>query len=441
MAGEWAYIRLGDCCRKIGSGATPRGGSEVYLASGPYTLIRSQNIYNDGFHHDGLAYIGEQHAARLENVEVLEDDVLLNITGDSVARACQVDSGVLPARVNQHVAIIRPDPEKLSPRFLRYFIVSPDMQTKLLSWAGSGGTRNALTKGMIESFEVFAPVDVNEQRAIAHILGTLDDKIELNRRMSETLEAMARVLFKSWFVDFEPVRAKAEGRWRKGESLPGLPAHLFDLFPDSFVDSELGEIPKGWEEGSFGSFVSQWSERAGTREVVVLSAIADGKLTRSDDYFTKRVYSKEIDKYLVVRQWDFAYNPSRINIGSIGMLTEDILGGVSPVYIVVRPVSTYRWFLEFTIKQSQTKVWIHTLASGSVRQSLSYADFASIPCVVPPETVAEEFSRNWIMLREGILSLEVESITLTSLRDALLPKLISGDIRIPDAERFIERTS
>lgn len=86
MAGEWAPIRLGDVCTKIGSGATPRGGSDVYLASGRYALIRSQNVYNEGFHHDGLAYIGEKHAAELNGVEVLKDDVLLNITGDSVAR-------------------------------------------------------------------------------------------------------------------------------------------------------------------------------------------------------------------------------------------------------------------------------------------------------------------------------------------------------------------
>jgi type I restriction enzyme S subunit len=234
MAGdEWVSIRLGAVCTKIGSGATPRGGSEVYLGNGPYALIRSQNVYNDGFHHDGLAFIGEKHAAELENVEVLKDDVLLNITGDSVARACQVDPGIVPARVNQHVAIIRPDPKKLDPRFLRYFLVSPEMQVKLLSWAGSGGTRNALTKGMIESFHVLAPTDVSEQRAIAYILGTLDDKIELNRQMNETLEAMARALFKSWFVDFDPVHAKAEGRD------PGLPKPIADLFPDSFEDSEL----------------------------------------------------------------------------------------------------------------------------------------------------------------------------------------------------------
>ncbi len=205
----WVALHLGDVCTKIGSGATPRGGKEVYLKDGPCVLIRSQNVHNNQFHHDGLAFIDEQQANELNNVEVFADDVLLNITGDSVARACQVVPDVLPSRVNQHVAIIRPDPNKLSPHFLRYFLVCPEIQAMLLSWAGSGGTRNALTKGMIESFEVQAPMDVAEQRAIAHILGTLDDKIELNRRMNETLETMARALFKSWFVDFDPVRAKA----------------------------------------------------------------------------------------------------------------------------------------------------------------------------------------------------------------------------------------
>ena len=244
---EWRDLILSDVCTKIGSGATPRGGKKTYLQEGPFALIRSQNVYNDGFHREGLAFISDKQADDLRNVEVLQEDVLLNITGDSVARVCQVDSEILPARVNQHVAIVRPDPARLDAGFLRYFLVSPHVQSMLLSWADSGSTRKALTKQMIESFEVSAPVDISEQRAIAHILGTLDDKIELNRRMNETLEEMARALFKSWFVDFEPVRARMEGRWRRGESLPGMPAELYDLFLDGMVDSELGEIPAGWE--------------------------------------------------------------------------------------------------------------------------------------------------------------------------------------------------
>ncbi len=94
-----------------------------------------------------------------------------------------------------------------------------------------------------------------ERRAIAHILGTLDDKIELLRRMSETLEAMARAIFQAWFVDLEPVRAKMEGRWQRGQPLPGLPTHLYDLFPDRLVPSELGEIPEGWEVARLGEII------------------------------------------------------------------------------------------------------------------------------------------------------------------------------------------
>ena len=142
---DWTTIQLGTVCKKIGSGMTPRGGSAVYRDKGPCTLIRSQNIHNDGFHRDGLVFIDEQLAAGLNNVEVRLHDVLLNITGDSVARCCQVRPDVLPARVNQHVAIIRPDPEVLQPKFLRYALVEPRTQGRLLSWAGAGGTRNALT--------------------------------------------------------------------------------------------------------------------------------------------------------------------------------------------------------------------------------------------------------------------------------------------------------
>jgi type I restriction enzyme S subunit len=187
--------------------------------------------------HDGLAFISEQQAEQLQNVEVQEGDVLLNITGDSVARACQVDKTVLPARVNQHVAIIRPNPQKIDAQFLRYFLVTPEMQAYMLAMASAGATRNALTKGMIENFRVPAK-RLDEQRAIASTFGALENKLELNRRMNETLEHMARAIFKDWFVDFGPTRAKMKG-WE-----PYLEADLWSLFPE-----RLGEEgkPEGWK--------------------------------------------------------------------------------------------------------------------------------------------------------------------------------------------------
>jgi type I restriction enzyme S subunit len=208
MENDWKEISLKQVCQKIGSGATPRGGSSVYLESGEISLIRSQNIYNERFNPDGIVFISIDAAEKLKNVIVAEDDVLLNITGDSVARCCLPNPKYLPARVNQHVAIIRPKPDILDSRYLRYFLVSPQQQYFLLSLAGAGGTRKALTKGMIENLEILLP-PLPEQRAIAQVLGSLDDKIALLRRQNETLEAMAQALFKSWFVDFDPVLDKA----------------------------------------------------------------------------------------------------------------------------------------------------------------------------------------------------------------------------------------
>ncbi len=295
---DWPKEPLGPYCQKIGSGATPRGGSKVYMDSGEIRLIRSQNVYNDGFKPGGLVFIDETAASQLQNVEVFENDVLLNITGDSVARACIVDSHYLPARVNQHVAIIRPNPDEFDPKFIRYFLVSPSTQALLLTLAGSGATRNALTKGMIESLELPKPA-IDDQRVLANKLWLLDQKIKLNHQINQTLEQIAQVIFKSWFVDFEPVKAKQHIRALGGndekteraahaviagavnldditaatdldslnqqltEALSEKLAHQTDAqreqlattashFPDQLVKSELGLIPAGWELSSVG---------------------------------------------------------------------------------------------------------------------------------------------------------------------------------------------
>jgi len=445
MAGEWTQIRLGDVCLKIGSGATPRGGSKVYLEQGPFALIRSQNVYNDGFHRDGLAYISEKQAAELDVVEVLQNDVLLNITGDSVARACQVDPGVLPARVNQHVAIVRPDPEKLDPRFLRYSLVSSEMQAKLLSWAGAGGTRNALTKAMIESLEVLAP-DIGEQRAIAHILGTLDDKIELNRRMSETLEAMARALFKAWFVDFEPVRAKKEGRWQRGQSLPGLPAHLYDLFPNRLVNSELGEIPEGWEVKAIGDLAEvvggstpktehteYWA--GGTHHWVTpkdLSGLSMPVLLDTERKITgaglTQISSGLLPKGTVLLS-------SRAPIGYLAIAEVPV--AVNQGFIAMKPrPGTSNLFLLRWASSAHDEIVSH--ANGSTFLEISKSNFRRIRIVAPSVPVMDAFDRVTRPMYLKVVEHERESRTLAALRDALLPELIRGEIRVKDAERFLK---
>src|SRR5690606_25913871 len=179
MREGWSEVRLVEVTSKIGSGVTPRGGSSVYVEKGT-PIFRSQNIYNGEFSTSGLAYINDATASKMKNVEVVEDDVLLNITGDSVARCCMPPKEFLPGRVNQHVSIIRPNIERLNPRYLMYTLISPRMQATLLAFAsGAGATRNALTKSVLENTKINLP-PLNTQRKIASILSAYDDLIENN---------------------------------------------------------------------------------------------------------------------------------------------------------------------------------------------------------------------------------------------------------------------
>ena len=438
VADKWVSISLRQACTKIGSGATPRGGKDVYLPNGPYALIRSQNVLNEGFRHEGLAYIGEQHALDLAGVEVRRRDVLLNITGDSVARVCQVDPRILPARVNQHVVIIRPGPATLDPGFLRYFLVDPTTQAKLLSWAASGGTRNALTKAMIEAVEVQAPEGVSEQRAIAQVLGTLDDKIELNRRMNATLEAMARALFKSWFVDFDPVRAKMEGRET------GLPQDIADLFPDRLVDSEMGEVPEGWEIFRLDRLADHHTKstsplRSPDEEFEHFSipaydagqrpSIEPGAAIRSNKTVVRRdaVLLSKLNPR-IPRVWVPADSKGRPQVCS----TE---------FLVFTPRSPANRSLLFALFADQSfRALLKSMVTGTSKshQRVPPKALKTQEVLAGSPRVCHVFGEVVASVLAGVVRNRSEATTLAALRDTLLPKLISGVIRVPDAERAVE---
>ena len=433
QAGKRIEMMLGDVCTKIGSGATPRGGKQAYVRNGPCSLIRSQNVHNTGFSHDGLASITQEQAESLQNVEVLRDDVLLNITGDSVARVCQVDPLVLPARVNQHVAIVRPDASKLDPEYLRYYLASPESQSTLLRWASSGGTRNALTKHMIESFVVQAPADLSEQRAIARSLGALDDKIELNRRMSETLDEMGRALFKSWFVDFDPVHAKAEGR------PTGLPPEIDELFPDSFEPSELGPIPAGWQVKALGDVINVNPRRSIRRgdvathvemaampttgpQVTALgrrSYTSGSRFTRSDTLLARITPSLENGKAALV---DF------LDDGEIGWGSTEL--------IVLRPKPPWPPEIAYAIAREPNfrEHAIVNTTGTSGRQRVPAEAIAAYILASPPPGVALAFGSLIHPWFERVTCLGRQSCALETLRDTLLPRLLSGELRVPTAE-------
>lgn len=433
MGGEWRAISLGNSCLKIGSGATPRGGKEAYLG-GDTALIRSQNIYNDRFVRDGLVFIDDEQADALKNVVVEKGDVLLNITGDSVARCCQVDSDVLPARVNQHVAIIRPKSDELDATFLRYSLVSPSMQAHMLALASAGATRNALTKSMIESLSIVAP-SITEQRAIAHILGTLDDKIELNRRRNQTLEAMARALFKDWFIDFGPIRAKMEGR------APYLPADLWQLFPDRLDDEGK---PEGWEMQPLSalfaiigggtpktSIAEYWDGDIPWFSVVDTPPASDVFVVATEKSITEQGLAGSSAR-LVPKGTTII--SARGTVGNLAVAGRDMTFNQS-CYGLRGAEGVGDYFVYLT---AQTMVdQLKSMAHGSVFSTITRQTFEAIQRPAPPSAVLlafESLVSGWFY---AILSSVEESRTLAALRDSLLPRLISGEIRIRDAERAI----
>ena len=428
-SGEWRKVALGDVCAKIGSGATPKGGKDVYLEEGSYTLIRSQNVYNGGFHRDGLVFISENHADALQNVEVIEKDVLLNITGDSVARVCQVATDVLPARVNQHVAIIRPDSDSLDAGYLRYYLASPEMQTLLLSWAGSGGTRNALTKAMLESLEIPLP-PLPEQRAIAHVLGALDDKIELNRRMNRTLEEMAGAIFQDWFVDFGPTRAKMDGQE------PYLPPELWDLFPNRLVPSQLGEIPQGWNVGT----ISQLSERiynGGTPkrsepsywEGGQIPWLTSGEVRQSfvlgtQNFISEEGLAKSSAKMVPERSILVALYGA--TAGQVSMNYRPLATNQAVSAIIPDPESRFFCLIGLKLQESS----LGNRAVGSAQQNISKKTVEQTPVLLPRIELRSVYNDLVEQLFDQVFRNLDESNALSAQRDALLPKLVSGEVRV-----------
>lgn len=425
-------LRLGDVCLKIGSGATPRGGSEVYLDHG-VALIRSQNVHNDGFRFHGLVFLDDVHAAQLSSVEVRVGDVLLNITGDSVARACIAPAEVLPARVNQHVAIVRPNSDELDPRYLHYYLVSPKKQQQMLALASAGATRNALTKGMIEAFEVPAP-PIDDQRRIAGVLGSLDDKIEQNRRTSVALERLAQTIFQAWFVDFEPVKAKAAG----ATDFPSMPQGIFDALPDTLVESEIGQIPKGWGVKPIGDVVTVKGGATPSTKVSDyweggthcwatpkdLSRLSDLVLLDTERRITDTGVAQissgllPVDTVLLSSRAPVGYLalagvPTAINQGFIAMVCD---GPLPPVYVL-----NWAYHAMGEIKGR---------ASGTTFAEISKAGFRPIPVVVPTPAVVQSFRELAEPLFHLLTATVKETGRLQRMRDYLLPRLLSGEVRV-----------
>ena len=248
------------------------------------------------------------------------------------------------------------------------------------------------------------------QYKVVALLNSLDEKIAINEKINDNLQQQAQAIYHSLFVSFDGISA------------------------NQLYETELGLIPAGWTVKPLSEVTTSIRTKVKENDYKVLSAINTGQLQLSAEYFNKQVFSKNISNYIVVEPYDFAYNPARINIGSIGMNNFGFTGCVSPVYVVVRTEPNYHYFLDFFVKTKRFSEEVKTRSSGSVRQSLSYADFGQIKIAYPPAEVVEQFNCEYMARLKIIEHLKAENEKLASLRDSLLPKLMSGEIDVSDIQ-------
>ena len=396
----WDRVALRDYCQKIGSGSTPRGGDSVYVEVGT-ALIRSQNVYNGEFAYEGLAFLGDSEAEALRGVTVQSGDVLLNITGDSVARCCVVPGDVLPARVNQQVAIIRPRTDEFIAQFLAYYLISPFMQETMLSMAGGGGTRKALTKEMIERFAVPKPPLDHQERIVA-MLGGYDGLIDNIRRRIKLLEDSVRLLFDEWFV-----RQQVPPHL---ESMPDdEPLHL--SVADLCIEAKALVLPEAIDADTPYIGLEHMPRRA---------------ITLSDWGAATDVTSAKL-RYA---EGDVIFGKIRPYFHKVGIALTD--GVCSSDAIVMRPrVESWRSLLLALVSSDAfIAATAQGMKEGSKMPRADWKQMQAYSVRVPNPRVLVAFSGVVEPVLQQVKTLALQARALRTARDLLLPRLMSGELTV-----------
>ena len=420
---KWDICTLGDLTDNFDAGRIPVRESD--RQPGPYPYYGASGIvdYIDGFLFDGEYLLIAEDG---ENLRTRDTPIAFLATGKFWT--------------NNHAHVVRAN-GNADTRFLKYALMNLDIS----GWL-TGSTMPKLTQANMNGIMLPAP-PLAEQQAIAHILGTLDDKIELNRRMNETLEEMARALFKSWFVDFDPVRAKMDGRWLPGESLPGLHAHLYDLFPDRLVDSELGEIPEGWKVSTIEDVAERVAMGPFGSSILVATFVdagiplisgqhLNGTLLEDNQYrFITKGHAERLAKANVQRG-DVIFT----HAGSIGQVAYIPETSQYERYVI----SQRQFYMRCDISRISPRFVVHFFkTSGGQHQLLANTSSTGVPSIARPVTYLRSIKfclpseATWReydeIVRTTHLNLSrniADSHTLAAQRDVLLPSLLSGERRL-----------
>jgi len=428
--GEWqekTFSQLG----KIVTGKTPPSAVSGFFG-GNIPFVTPTDFDERRFISSTKRYLTEKGADSINSSRIPNMAIMISCIGSDMGKVAISETECF---TNQQINSIIVEPDN-NPIFIYYNLSNRKLEIR--SVAG-GSAQPILNKSAFGELNIILP-PLEEQRAIAHILGTLDDKIELNQRTNETLEAMAQALFKFWFVDFGPVRAKMEGRWRRGQSLPGLPAHLFDLFPDRLVDSELGEIPEGWEVGKLGDIAEIINGFAFKSKDYVDNGIfvlrtknfADSGFVErlSDDVYLPESFLKSHSN-CICEEFDFFLVMVGASVGKVSTLYSNCLPALRNQNMwCFRPKTGFenRFYINNAVMQI---IQLNSqIASGSARDFFRKEDFKKFKILIPTQSILKYFENIIISNYQKISIIHQEIDLISALRDTLLPKLISGKLRV-----------
>ena len=406
------YIKLKNACSKIGSGSTPKGGASVYIDEGT-SLIRSQNVYNLSFSYKGLAYINEEAAQKLRGVTIKKNDILINITGDSVARTCIVPDDVIPARVNQHVAIIRPNNKILNPFYLSYYLASPFMQATMLNHAvGKGASRNAMTKEMIGNYLVPQPC-IFIQEKIVGILKNYDNLIENNHKRIKLLEQMAENLYKEWFVRF-----RFPG-YEDVEFENGIPKGWEILRANQLFDITIGKTPDRKIFEYFSNIPEcnyPWISISDMRS-------ASTFVFKTKEYLTFNAVNKCNVKIIPKNTVLVSF---KLTVGQVAITTSDMCTNEAIAHFTTDN-TTMREYIYLYLKKFQYSDLGNTSSIGTAVNSKI---IKNMKIILPSSELLNQFHDYVYSIFEEIRLLNETNSNLTKQRDMLFARLMSGKLEV-----------
>lgn len=402
------------------------------FGSGDTAFIRAANIADGRILFQSADRISDTALARIRKGKGRGGDVLFSHKG-TIGKLALAPMDAPPYVCSPQTTFWRTlDPSRLDRRFLYYFMHSKTFRNQWQSCKGETDMADYVSLTAQRRLRIAVP-SMGEQRSIARILGTLDDKIELNRRMNETLEAIARAIFKSWFVDFDPVRAKAEGR-----EPVGMDAELAAMFPDSFEDSPIGKIPKGWTAGTIGDLAENLRRGVHPRDIdgetpyIALEHMPRRSIALGEWGHAEGLASGKLE----FKHGEILFGKLRPYFHKVGVAPVD--GVCSTDILVVVPKRPSLLGLVLGHMSSDEFVQhADATSSGTKMPRTNWKDLARYETALPPAELASLFDTRVKPLVGMILSNIHESRTLGTIRDALLPRLISGDLAVARASGFV----